>query len=116
MTEQASRPPSHLPVSAPVLWTGIALGAFLAAEALLHGLVLPLALGVIADAAMTVVLIVGLAVVLAELTRRHHRTVLRHGGARCPRPRQARPRHGGRILAWLASKAGPAGKTGSIGP
>ena len=63
-----------------MLWTGIALGVFLATEAVLHGLVLPLSLGVLADAALTFLLIVALAVVLGELTRRHHRTVLRHGG------------------------------------
>ena len=74
----AARPASRLPVSRPVLWTGIALGAFLAAEALLHRLVLPLGLPGFVSAAITAVLIVALAVVVVELTRRHHRTVARH--------------------------------------
>ena len=97
----------RLPVSPAVLWTGIALGVFLAVEAVVHGVVLPLSLGVLADAALTFLLIVAAAVVLAELTRRHHRTVLRHGG-RCPHAgaRHAR-RHGGTGSAWLAAKAGP---------
>ena len=43
----------RLPVSRAVLWTGIAAGVFLATEAVLHGLVLPLSLGVLADAALT---------------------------------------------------------------
>ena len=41
---EAGRPgPARLPVSPAVLWTGIALGVFLAVEALVHGVVLPLA-------------------------------------------------------------------------
>ncbi len=91
-----------MPVSRAALWTGIALGVFLATEAVLYGLVLPLSLGGLADAALTVVLIVALAVVLAELTRRHHRTVaghvIRHGsrGAAATRRREVpRKGHGG---------------------
>jgi hypothetical protein len=96
----------RLPVSPAVLWTGTAAGVFLAVEALVHGVVLPLALGVIADAALTFVLIVAVAVVLSELIRRHHRVVLQHGGrVSAAGVRRAR-RHGGGILAWLAAKAG----------
>jgi hypothetical protein len=107
-----ARPASRLPVSRPVLWTGIALGAFLAAEALLlHRLVLPLGLPGFAGAAITAVLIVALAVVAAELTRRHHRTVARHAirhGKRgaAASARHAR-RHGGTALQWLVAKAAP---------
>ena len=96
---------ARLPVSPAVLWTGIALGVFLAVEAVVHGLVLPLSLGLLADAVLTFLLILALAVVVAELTRRHHRTVLRHGrylsaaGARHAR------RHSGTAFGWLASKA-----------
>ena len=81
---------ARLPVSPAVLWTGIALGVFLAVEAVVHGVVLPLSLGLLADAVLTFLLILAAAVVLAELTRRHHRTVLRHGSAP-RRQRQARP-------------------------
>jgi hypothetical protein len=96
----------RLPVSPAVLWAGIAVGVFLAAEAMVHGVVLPLALGVIADAALTFLLIVAAAVVLAELTHRHHRTVLGHGG-RLPAPGARRVQlHGGGVLAWLPAKAG----------
>ena len=94
----------RMPVSRAVLWTGIALGAYLAAEALLHGLVLPLALGAIADAALTVVLIVALAVVLAELTRRHHRTVARHGRRGAVAAAGHARRHGRTVLGWLVAK------------
>ena len=116
MTEAAqrkavARPASRLPVSRPVLWTGIALGAFLAGEALLHRLVLPLGLPGFVSAAITAVLIVALAVVAAELTRRHHRTVARHAIRHGKRgavasARHAR-RHGGTALQWLVAKAAP---------
>jgi hypothetical protein len=89
------------------LWTGIVLGVFLATEAVLHGLVLPLSLGLLADAALTFLLIVALAVVLAELTRRHHRTVLRHGGRLSVAGARRMRRHGTSVLGWLAGKAGP---------
>jgi hypothetical protein len=96
----------RLPVSPPVLWTGIAVGVFLAVEAMVHSAVLPLALGVIADAAFTFLLIVAAAVVLAELTRRHHRTVLRHGGRLSAAGVRRVRRHGSGALAWLAVRAG----------
>jgi hypothetical protein len=94
-------------MSRAVLWTGITVGSFLAAEALLHGLVLPLSLGVLADAALTFVLIVALAVVLGELTRRHHRTVLRHGGRLSAAVASRVRRHSTSALGRLAAKAGP---------
>ena len=107
----AARPASRLPVSRPVLWTGIALGAFLAAEALLHRLVLPLGLPGFASAAITAVLIVALAVAAAELTRRHHRTVaghaIRHGKRGAVATARHARRHGGTALQWLAAKAAP---------
>jgi hypothetical protein len=98
---------ARLPVSPAVLWTGIALGVFLAVEAVVHGVVLPLSLGLLADAVLTFLLIVAVAVVLAELTRRHHRTVLRHGGRISASGVRRIRRHGAGVLAWLAAKAGP---------
>ena len=101
----------RLPIGRAVPWTGTVLGAFLAAEALLHGLVLPLSLGGFGDAAMTVVLIVALAVVLAELTRRHHRAVaghvIRHGRQGASAAARHARRHGSTVRAWLVSKAAP---------
>jgi hypothetical protein len=115
MTPAASRPGRRLPVSRAVLWAGIALGVFLAAEAMIHGLVLPFSLGVIANAALTFVLIVVLAVAMAELARRHHRTVAGHAARHGKRAigygrRQSAAgarlagRHAGTGLAWLAAK------------
>jgi hypothetical protein len=107
---------ARLPVSPAVLWTGIAVGVFLAVEAMVHGLVLPLSLGLLADATLTFLLIVALAVVLAELTRRHHRTLAGHAARHGRRAisygrRQSAAgarlagRHGRTVLAWLAAKA-----------
>ena len=94
-----------------MLWTGIALGAFLAAEALLHRLVLPLGLPGFAGAAITAVLIVALAVAVAELTRRHHRTVaghaIRHGKRGAVASARHARRHGGTCATWLVAKAAP---------
>jgi hypothetical protein len=109
---------ARLPVSPAVLWTGIAVGVLLAVEAMVHGVFLPLSLGLLADAILTFLLIVALAVVLAELTRRHHRTVAGHAARRGRRAigygrRQSAAgarlagRHGRTVLAWLAAKAGP---------
>ena len=116
----AARPPSRLPVSRPVLWTGIALGAFLAAEALLHRLVLPLGMPGFVSAAITAVLIVALAVVVAELTRRHHRTVAGHAIRHGKRGAVAGARHaagtaGPRCGGWWQGPL-PAGRAGSTGP
>jgi hypothetical protein len=97
---------ARLPVSPAVLWTGIALGVFFAVEAVVHGVVLPLSLGLLTDAAITFLLIIAAAVILAELTRRHHRTVLRHGGRLSAAGAGHVRRRGAGILAWLAAKAG----------
>jgi hypothetical protein len=101
----AARPAGRLPVSRPVLWTGIALGAFLAAEAMLHRLVLPLGMPGFVSAAITAVLIVALAVVSAELTRRHHRAAARHAIRHGKRGAAAAARHGGSVRTWLVAKA-----------
>jgi hypothetical protein len=97
---------ARLPVSPAVLWTGIAAGVFLAVEAVVHGVVLPLSLGLLADAVLTFLLIVAVAVVLAELTRRHHRTVLGHGGRLSAAGARHARRHGTGILTWLAARVG----------
>ena len=107
---------ARLPVSPAVLWTGIALGVFLAVEAVVHGVVLPLSLGLLADAVLTFLLIVAVAVVLAELTRRHHRTVLRHGGRLSAAGARRARRHGGTVLGWLAARPAPLGEPGAPAP
>ena len=112
MTEAARRqlakPPRRLPVGAPVLWTGIALGTFLAVEAIRHGVMLPL-FGGFADAILTFVLLLAAGVGLAELTRRHHRTVarhaVRHGKRGASAAYRGTRRHGGRGAAFVAAQA-----------
>ena len=83
MTEAAQRKPvpkpaRRLPLSAPVLWLGMALGTFLAVVAVTHGVMLPGLNGFLA-AVLTFVLILAVGVALVELARRHHRAVARHG-------------------------------------
>ena len=95
-------------VSRAVLWTGIALGTCLAILAITDGVRLriggmPSVLGVILGAVLVWALIVLAAVTLAELIRRHHRTVgryaLKHGKrgavATGRHPGMAGPRSGG---------------------
>ena len=61
------------------------------------------------SAAITAVLIMALAVVLAELTRRHHRTAarqaIRHGKRGTAATARHARRHGGTALRWLVAKA-----------
>ncbi len=125
MTEAAqgktpAKPPGRLPVSAPVLWTGLALGTFLAAQALAHGIRLPWrgGMGGFASGTVTVALLLIAGVVLVELARRHHRTVARHAkrgaiatagyGKRgaITTARHAH-RHGRTALGWLVAKTAP---------
>ena len=95
----------NLPFSPPVLWTGVAAGTFVAAWSLINGVTLPIP-GV--GPLITVALIVAAAVVLAELIRRHHRTVARHaarhgrrGGAAAGRWTRQTARAGlDRAAAW----------------
>jgi hypothetical protein len=109
---------ARLPVSPAVLWTGIVAGVFLAVEATVHGVVLPLSLGLLTNAVLTFLLIVAAAVVLAELTRRHHGAVAGHAARYGKRAIGYGRRHsaagarlagrrGRTVLAWLAAKAGP---------
>ena len=126
MTEAAqrkavARPASRLPVSRPVLWTGIALGAFLAAEALLHRLVLPLGLPGFVSAAITAVLIVALAVVARRADPAappHRRPGTRSGTVSAARSRPPGTPAGTAGPSRLAGVARPlpAGRTGSTGP
>ena len=90
-----------------MLWAGIALGTFLAVLALRHGVMLSL-FGGFADAILTFLLLVAAGVGLAELTRRHHRTVARHAvrhGKRGASAARGTRRHGGRGAAFVAGKA-----------
>ena len=101
----AARHEASRPAFPPVVRIGITLGVFLAVEALIHGVILPLSLGGIADAALTVLLAVALGVILAELTRRHHRAVaghaVRHG------------KHGALAAGRAGKRAGSAAASGA---
>ncbi len=101
-------------VGRAVLWTGIALGTCLAVLAITDGVRLriggmPSVLGVIIGAAVVWALIVLAAVTLAEVVRRHHRTVgryaLKHGKRGAVATGRHARRHGGTALRWLTAKA-----------
>ena len=82
-SETETAGPARTGLSRAVIWTGIALGTALAILAMTDGARLRLGampgwLGVILGAVIVWALIVLAAVTLAELTRRHHRTVRRH--------------------------------------
>ena len=94
----------RLPAGAAVLWTGLALGTFLAVLALTHGVMLPGLNGFLA-AVLTFVLLLAAGVALAELTRRHHRTAARHGKRAAIATARHTRRHSGTALRWLAVKA-----------
>ena len=100
-----------------VVWTGIALGTCLAVLAISSGAVLrvgglPSWLGTFLGAVIVWALIAAVSVVLAELARRHHKTVARYAAAQGSRAgragwRAAR-RHGGRgtnaVTRWAARR------------
>jgi len=101
-----AKPASRLPVGAAVLWLGLALGTFLAVLALTHGVMLPGFNGFLA-AVLTFVLLLAAGVVLAELTRRHHRTAACHGMRAAIATARHTRRHSGTALRWLTAKAAP---------
>jgi hypothetical protein len=92
---QAAKPAGRRAVSGLALWPGLALGTFLAVAAVTHGVMLP-GFGGFLDAVLTFALFLAVGVVLAELTRRHHRAAFEHGwrygtrGARAAARRTAR--------------------------
>ena len=111
MTEAARRKPvakpaRRMPVSALVLWLGLALGTFLAVAALTHGVMLP-GFGGFLDAVPTFVLFLAAGVVLAELTRRHHRAALGHGWRHGRRGGRAAIRHAGAAYRGAANRSRP---------
>jgi hypothetical protein len=103
-------------LSRAVIWTGIALGTALAVLAISDGAVLriggmPSWLGVFAGAVIVWALIVLASVTLAELTRRHHKTVAKAavsgGKRRALAAGRTAGRHSRALSARAAAWAGP---------
>jgi hypothetical protein len=96
---QVTKPARRLSAAVVVVWTGLALGTFLAVEALTHGVMLPW-FGGFADAILTFILILVACAVLADLTRRHHRAAgrlaARHGKRGAIATARGTRKHGGR--------------------
>ena len=100
---QVAKPPRRMSATTVVVWAGLALGTFLAVEALTHGVMLPW-FGGFADAILTFVLLLVACAVLADLGRRHHRTAARHGKRAAIAAGRHIRRHGGTALRWLTAK------------
>jgi hypothetical protein len=96
-------------ISRAVIWTGLALGTCLAVLAITDGVRLriggmPSVLGAVLGAAVVWALIVLAAVALAELVRRHHRTVGHYALRQAKRGAVSTARHGMTVHRWLVSK------------
>ena len=89
------------PLGRAVIWIGLALGTAVTVLAVMHGIRIP-GLEVVLSVLVTWVLLIVLAVTVAELLRRHHRAMARHAwrhgkrGALFAGRRTRRARGGGR--------------------
>jgi hypothetical protein len=103
-------------LSRAVIWAGIALGTAVAVLAISGGARPqiggpPSWLGAVLGVLLVYALIVGAAIALAELTRRHHKAMagyaIRHGRRGAVAAGRRARRHGSTVHAWLVSKAAP---------
>ena len=72
-----SVPASRAPIGRAVIWVGLALGTAVTVLAVLHGIRFP-GLQVVVSVALMWLLLIVVAVTVAELLRRHHRPMARH--------------------------------------
>jgi hypothetical protein len=99
--DETARQPARRPLPGWVLWTGLALGVYAGTAAIIHRINLVPVLKGALGALVTFFAIIAAGIVFVELIRRHHRTVIRHGG----RAATAGARHGGRAAAATARTA-----------
>ena len=99
---------SKAPIGRAVIWIGLALGTAVTVLAVMNGIRIP-GLEVVLSVAATWVLLIVLAVTVAELLRRHHRAMGRHAwrhGKRGVLFARRRTRRGaGAAAGYLAAKA-----------
>jgi hypothetical protein len=97
-------------VSRAAIWAGLALGTFLTVLAVRNGIRVP-RLEVVLSVLATWALLTVLAVVVAEMLRRHHRAIGRHavryGKQGAVATARHAHRHGGTALRWLVARAAP---------
>jgi len=104
----AAGAPKAPPLGRAMVWIGLAAGTAVTVLAVMHGIRLP-GLEVVLSVALTWVLLIVVAVTVAELARRHHRAAARHAWRHGTRGARFAGRHGKRA----ASAAGRRGRTGS---
>ena len=104
----AARAPKAPPLGRAMVWAGLAAGTAITVLAVMHGIRIP-GLEVVLSVLATWVLLMVLAVTVAELARRHHRAAARHAWRRSTRGARLARHHTGRgarwLWGWLASKA-----------
>ena len=102
------RAPKAPPLGRAMVWAGLAAGTAITVLAVMHGIRIP-GLEVVLSVLATWVLLMVLAVTVAELARRHHRAAARHAWRHSKRGARFAGHHTGRgarwLWGWLASKA-----------
>ena len=104
----AAGAPKAPPLGRAMVWAGLAAGTAITVLAVMHGIRIP-GLQVVLSVLATWVLLMVLAVTVAELARRHHRAVAKHAWRHGKRGARFAGHHTGRGASWLwgqlASKA-----------
>ena len=104
----AAGAPKAPPLGRAMVWIGLAAGTAVTVLAVMNGIRIP-GLQVVLSVLATWVLLMVLAVTVAELARRHHRAVARHAWRHGKRGARFAGHHTGRgarwLWGWLASKA-----------
>ena len=95
---------SRAPIGRAVIWIGLALGTAVTVLAVMHGIRIP-RLEVVLSVIVTWALLIVLAVTVAELARRHHRTLAGHAWRHGKRGALFAGRHTGRGARWLWGRA-----------
>ena len=100
----AAKAPKAPPLGRAMVWIGLAAGTAVTVLAVLHGIRIP-GLQVVLSVLATWVLLMVLAVTVAELARRHHRALARHAWRHGTRGARFAGRHTGRGARWLWGRA-----------
>ena len=104
----AAGAPKAPPFGRAMVWAGLAAGTAITVLAVMHGIRLP-GLEVVLSVLVTWVLLMVLAVTVAELARRHHRALAGHAWRHSKRGARFAGHHSRRgvrwLWGWLASKA-----------
>jgi len=100
----SSAPAKVPPLGRVMTWIGLAAGTAITVLAVLHGIRIP-GLQVVLSVLVTWLLLIVLAVTVAELARRHHRAAARHAWRHSKRGARFARHHTGRGARWLTARA-----------